>query len=103
MHILLAMVIAIWVIGIEATAPVQAQSFPDRAIKVIVPYPAGGPSDTVARIATQGLGGELGQSVIVENTAGAGGKVGTKAVIRAAPDGYTLLNGSSNEYAIYPA
>jgi tripartite-type tricarboxylate transporter receptor subunit TctC len=80
MHILRAIVIAILFLGTDVR--VQAQTFPDRAIKITVPYPAGGPSDTVARVATQGLGGELGQAVIVENTAGAGGKVGTKAVTR---------------------
>jgi len=103
MKILLAIAIAVFALAAKVAAPARAQSFPDRAIKIIVPYPAGGPSDTVARVATQGLGAELGQSVIIENTAGAGGKVGTKAVTRAAPDGYTLLNGSINEYAIMPA
>lgn len=84
-------------------APALAQNFPNHTIKIIVPYPPGGPSDTMARVGTQGLGAELGQTVIIENTVGAGGKIGTRAVIRAAPDGYTLLNGSSNEYAIMPA
>jgi len=103
MRVLLAIVIAVLALGADVTAPAQAQSFPDRPIKIIVPYPAGGPSDTVARIAAQGLSAEIGQAAIVENVAGAGGKVGTKAVTRAAPDGYTLLIGSSNEYAITPA
>ena len=81
----------------------QAQSFPDRSIKVLVPYPAGGPTDTVARAITQGLTTDLGQSVIVENQAGAGGRLAMKTVARAAPDGYTLLLGGTNNNGITPA
>ena len=86
-----------------AAVPAHAQSFPDRPVKVIVAYPAGGPTDTVARVTTQGLGAELGQSVIIENVPGAGGRMGTRDVARAAPDGYTLLLGGSNDNAITPA
>ena len=81
----------------------RAQNFPDHPVKIVVPYPAGGPADTVARVTTQGLGAQLGGSVIIENVPGAGGRLATKDVTRAAPDGYTLLLGSSNEYAITPA
>ena len=81
----------------------QAQSFPDRSIKVLVPYPAGGPTDTVARSITQVLTTDLGQSVIVENQAGAGGRLAMKTVARAAPDGYTLLLGGTNNNGITPA
>jgi tripartite-type tricarboxylate transporter receptor subunit TctC len=80
-----------------------AQGFPDHAVKVVVPYPAGGPTDTIARTVTRGLSADLGQSVVVENQAGAGGRIGTRAVARAAPDGYTLLLGGSNTNAIAPA
>ena len=95
-------------LGILAAAVVpavraSAQNFPDHPVKIVVPYPAGGPADTVARVTTQGLGAELGGSVIIENLAGAAGRIATKDVTRAAPDGYTLLLGSSNEYAITPA
>jgi tripartite-type tricarboxylate transporter receptor subunit TctC len=86
-------------VSIAATA--DAQSFPDHPIKVVVPYPAGGPADTVARVTTQGLGAELGGSVIIENVVGAGGRLATIDVTRATPDGYTLL--LTNEYAITPA
>jgi tripartite-type tricarboxylate transporter receptor subunit TctC len=86
-----------------AHAPARGQGYPDHPIRLIVPYPAGGPADTVARVTTQGLGMELSGSVIIENIAGAGGKLGTRDAARAAPDGYTLLLGSSNEYAITPA
>jgi tripartite-type tricarboxylate transporter receptor subunit TctC len=97
----LAILLAAFAAGCAGAA--SAQSFPDRTIKLIVPYPPGGPSDTMARVGTQGLGTELGQTVIIENVVGAGGKIGTKAAIRATPDGYTLFNGSINEYAIMPA
>ena len=84
-----------------AAAP--AQNYPDRSIKLMVPYPAGGPTDTVARAITQGLTTDLGQSVIVENQAGAGGRLAMKTVARAAPDGYTLLLGGTNNNGITPA
>jgi tripartite-type tricarboxylate transporter receptor subunit TctC len=84
-------------------SPARAQSYPDRPIKLVVPYPPGGPADTVARVTTQGLAAQLGGTVIIENMPGAGGKLGTKNVARAPADGYTLLLGSSNEYAVTPA
>jgi len=103
MNRLLAIVLA----GVAASSvsglPVRAQSFPDHPIKIVVGYPAGGPTDTVARIATLGLGAELGGSIVIEDVPGAGGRLATKDVTRAAPDGYTLLVGGSNEYAITPA
>lgn len=86
-----------------AAAPSLAQNFPDHPVKIIVPYPPGGPSDTVMRVSTRDLAAKLGQSVIIENEPGAGGRLGSKMVARAAPDGYTLLSGGSNENAITPA
>src|ERR1700684_1841829 len=80
-----------------AAAPLQAQSFPDRPVKVVVAYPPGGPTDTIARLATQGIAEQLGQSMIIENIAGAGGRIGARDVARAAADGYTLLLGGSND------
>src|SRR5581483_2482789 len=67
-----------------------AESYPLRSITMIVPYPAGGPTDTIARIMADPLKAALGQSVIVENITGAGGSIGTGRVARAAPDGYTV-------------
>ena len=79
-----------------------AETFPSRTVKIIVAYPPGGPTDTIGRVATQGLGETLGQSVIIENISGAGGRVGGRDVARATPDGYTLLLGGSNDNAITP-
>jgi tripartite-type tricarboxylate transporter receptor subunit TctC len=69
----------------------RAQAFASRPIRLIVPFPAGGANDTIARIVTQGLATQLGQPVIVENQAGAGGTLAMRQVAGAAPDGHTLL------------
>jgi tripartite-type tricarboxylate transporter receptor subunit TctC len=73
------------------TAPVIAQKYPDRVITIIVPFTAGGPTDTVARLVAQPMTKVLKQQVIVENVGGAGGTIGAARVARAAPDGYTLF------------
>jgi len=72
-----------------------AQAFPSKPIKVIVPFPAGGPADSAVRIAQPGMDKILGQSVIVENVVGAAGQIGAQRVRQAAPDGYTLLQAAS--------
>ena len=78
-------------IGLDS-AHAQAQAYPNRPIRMIVPFPAGGPTDTMARIVSDRLGAVLGQSVVVENRGGgAGGSIGAKAVASADPDGYTIL------------
>jgi tripartite-type tricarboxylate transporter receptor subunit TctC len=92
-----------FVILIASTVGVLAQGYPLRPIKVIVPYPAGGPTDTIARAVTQHLGTALGQSIIIENQSGAGGRIALKQVAHAEPDGYTLLLGGTNNNAITPA
>jgi len=81
----------------------EAQTFPDRLIKIVMPFPPGGPSDVAARLAVQPLTASLGQSVIIENIAGAGGRLGAKAVAQASADGYTLLLGGTNPNAIAPS
>jgi tripartite-type tricarboxylate transporter receptor subunit TctC len=68
----------------------QAQSYPVRSITVVVPFPAGGPSDVVARIVTERMGRTLGQQMVIENVGGAGGTLGSARVAAAQPDGYTL-------------
>jgi tripartite-type tricarboxylate transporter receptor subunit TctC len=94
---------ALFVVAAAVAAPSWAQIFPDRPIKLVSGYPPGGPSDTAARLATQGLYAQLGQNVLVENITGAGGRIGARAVARAAPDGYTLALGGTNDNAVTPA
>lgn len=81
----------------------QTQPYPSRLIKIVVPFPAGGPTDLMGRMAAQHLSSSLGQNVIVENVVGAGGTIGAQAVARANPDGYTLLLGGTNSTAISAA
>src|SRR6516165_218174 len=69
----------------------RAQAYPARPVRVIVPFPAAGPSDVLARLYGQKLSQRLNQPVVVENRVGATGTIGTEAVVRAPPDGYTLL------------
>ena len=71
--------------------PAQAQDYPTRPITMIVPFPAGGPTDTIARVTAQSMSKLLGQQIIVENIGGAGGTIGTGRASRSAPDGYTVL------------
>ena len=81
---------ATFVLFLIATCALHAQGFPDRTVRIIVPFPPGGSSDIVARTMANGATEALGQSVIVENLPGAGGNVGTARAAKAAPDGYTL-------------
>jgi tripartite-type tricarboxylate transporter receptor subunit TctC len=75
----------------------MAQSYPARPVRIIVPFPAGQATDTIARLTGQWLSERLGQPFVIENRTGAGGNIGTESVVRATPDGYTLLLvGSSN-------
>ncbi len=76
--------------------PLQAQEYPNRPIKIVIPYPPGGPSDIVGRLLGQALSESLGKPVIIESKAGAAANIGTQYVARSSPDGYTLLLVSSN-------
>ena len=80
-----------------------AQSYPTKLIRIIVPWPAGGGIDTVARLIAQRMPERFGQQVIVENRAGSNGFIGTTAVARAEADGYTLLFADVGSMAISPA
>jgi tripartite-type tricarboxylate transporter receptor subunit TctC len=85
-----------------ASTTVRAQDYPTRSITVVVPFPAGGPSDVIARIVTDHMSKTLGQSMVIENVGGAGGTVGSARVAAAAPDGYTLLAGSMGSHVAAP-
>jgi tripartite-type tricarboxylate transporter receptor subunit TctC len=87
---------------LAAVVPAQAQSYPSRPITVVVPFPAGGPSDVVARIVAEHMGKVLGQTMVIENVGGAGGTIGSARVASAAPDGYTLLAGSMGSHVAAP-
>src|SRR6516165_9640548 len=80
----------------------DAQPYPSRPIKMIVPFPPGGPIDVMARVVVQRLSVSLGQ-VIIDNRPGAGGTLGSRAAAMAEPDGYTLLFGSTTTLAAAPA
>jgi len=91
------------VLGSMLPAASLAASYPDRPVRLVVPLAPGGPADTAARVFAPYFSLALGQSVIIENRAGASSVIGTESVVRAMPDGYTLLFGSSSTFAINPA
>ncbi|TEA70394.1 Bug family tripartite tricarboxylate transporter substrate binding protein [Allopusillimonas ginsengisoli] len=84
-----------------ATSAVAAK-YPERPLKLVVPYPPGGASDGIARQVAQRLAVKIGQPVVVENKSGAGGAIGADSVAKSSPDGYTLLLGSASELSIVP-
>lgn len=86
-----------------AVAPAFGAGFPDKVITLVVPYPPGGATDTIGRIIARGMTQRLGQTVIVDNRAGAGTAIGAAAVARAAADGYTLLISSNTTFTVNPA
>src|SRR5258706_11320034 len=80
----------------------HAQTYPSRPIRLIVPFPPGGSSDSVARVVVQKFSEGVGQPVVIENRPGVGGLLGSEAVAKAVPDGYTLLLGSVSSLAVAP-
>ena len=85
------------------TAAATAQGYPAKAVHIVVPYPPGGAVDTVGRLLAAKLEAALGQPVVVENKAGAGGLIGSSQVAKSAPDGYQLLLGTVSSHAIAPS
>ena len=97
---------AVWVAALVVAAGLGsalAQAYPSRPVTMIVPFPAGGPTDSLARIVAERMKASLGQPVIVENVGGAGGSIGVSRVARAAPDGYTIGIGQLTSYVFSSA
>lgn len=90
--------LAIVVIALAAAPGAWAQKYPTRTVVMVVPYPPGGLTDVVGRLVAEGMQGPLGQTVVVENVGGANGTIGSARVVRAAPDGHTLLLGIWNTH-----
>src|SRR5689334_12086879 len=85
-----------------SAASAAAETFPARPLRVIVPFPPGGITDTLARLAGKALGDVVGQPVVTDNRAGANGAIGTDLAVRAAPDGYTILLGAASTQVLNP-
>ncbi|HYF06097.1 MAG TPA: tripartite tricarboxylate transporter substrate binding protein [Acetobacteraceae bacterium] len=84
------------------TTPALAQGFPDQPVRLIVPFPPGGPADLIARIVARVMGERLGRPMVIESRSGAGGLVGVEAVVRARPDGHTIVLASSGALTVQP-
>ena len=89
-----------WLLALAVPLVAGAQAYPAKAVRVVVPFPAGGAADSIARIVTERMAAKWGQPVLVENRSGAGGNVGADSVYRAEPDGYTLLSSPPGPLAI---
>ncbi|HEY1545858.1 MAG TPA: tripartite tricarboxylate transporter substrate-binding protein [Xanthobacteraceae bacterium] len=100
---LISIVLAMIALGPALAATATTPDYPTRTITMIVPYPAGGPSDVVARIIADGMSRRLGQTLVIENVGGAGGTIGTARVAAATPDGYTLLAASMGSQVAAPS
>jgi tripartite-type tricarboxylate transporter receptor subunit TctC len=96
-----AAALALMAAGLWPTS-VQAQAYPDRPIRLIVPYAAGGGTDAIARVIAQGMTEQLGQQLVVENNGTAGGNVATAQAAKAEPDGYTLLMANQGPMTVNP-
>ncbi len=87
---------------LAAVRSARAQTFPARPVRLVVPYAAGGGTDALARVVAQAMSEKLGQTVMVENMSGAGGKLATQTVASAAADGYTMLMANQGPIAVNP-
>ncbi len=101
MRFLKRLALAVGLLGV--IAPAQAQDFPSHPVTLIVPFAAGGSTDVIARVVAEAMRGVLGQSIVIDNRGGAGGSLGTAAIAKAEPDGYTIGMGTASTLAINPA
>jgi tripartite-type tricarboxylate transporter receptor subunit TctC len=99
----LAIIVSSFLLAAAAVLPANAQTYPTKLIRLVVPYPAGQGTDVMSRAIGERLAERLGQPVIIENRPGAGGNIGTDFVAKAAPDGYTLLMGTNATHAMNPS
>jgi tripartite-type tricarboxylate transporter receptor subunit TctC len=90
-------------LGATASAGAQEVTYPTRPIELVVPFPAGGATDVIARLAAQSISEKTGQLMVIQNKAGATGAIGSEYVARATPDGYTLLVATASTHAVLPA
>jgi len=97
-----ALLAALFLVTLAGTLPACAQEYPRKAIRLIVPFAPGGGNDTVARAIAQSAGASLGQPMVVDNRAGAGGILGAELAAKSAPDGYTLFLGGVGSHAVNP-
>lgn len=95
-------ILGVFVFGVVGGAAAQATNYPSRPIKLIVPFPPGGPTDVLGRVVAQKLSEQWSQPVIVENRGGAGGTIGISLAAKAPADGYTLVMGGSSNLAVAP-
>ena len=99
----LAIIVSSMLLGVAAILPVNAQTYPTKPVRLVVPYPAGQGTDIMARAIAERLAERLGHQVVIDNRPGAGGNIGTDLVAKAVPDGYTLLMGTNATHAMNPS
>jgi tripartite-type tricarboxylate transporter receptor subunit TctC len=103
MKSLFRIVLAALAACVVGTPPAEAQGYPAKPVKLVVPFPPGGSLDFAGRLIAQKLTEAWGQSVVVENKPGAGGNIGADLVAKAPPDGYTILLGALSTHAVNPS